>query len=142
MGRRSSVYREQGLAVPAGVSRLAAFRRWALSAEFPEHGRIDYLAGSVEADLSPEDLLTHGTVKAAIAAGLHALIVERDLGQLFIDRARVSSEAAGLSVEPDVLVVLWESLETGRVRYVPRIRGEPNRYAEIEGGPDLVVEIV
>lgn len=145
MGRRSSVYTEQVPVLPAAAGGLAAFRRWAFSAEFPDHGRIDYLAGSVETELSPEDLHTHGPVKAAIAAVLHALIVERDLGQVFIDRARVSSAAANLSVEPDVLAVLWQSLESGRVRYVPRARGGPVRLArsaEIEGGPDLVVEIL
>lgn len=131
--------------MPAAAGGLAAFRRWAFSAEFPDNGRIDYLAGSVETELSPEDLHTHGTVKAAIAAALHALIVEQDLGQVFIDRTRVSSAAADLSVEPDVLAVLWQSLESGRVRYVPRARGGPVRLArsaEIEGGPDLVVEIL
>ena len=142
MGRRSSVYTEQVPVITAAAGGLAAFRRWAFSAEFPDDGRIDYLAGSVETDLSPEDLHTHGTVKAAIAAALHALIVERDLGQVFIDRARVSSPAADLSVEPDVLAVLWQSLESGRVRYLPRARGGAARSAEIEGGPDLVVEIL
>jgi hypothetical protein len=34
---------------------LEGFRRWAFSAEFPEIGRIDYLAGDVEVDTSPED---------------------------------------------------------------------------------------
>ncbi|HVT61430.1 MAG TPA: Uma2 family endonuclease [Thermoanaerobaculia bacterium] len=142
MDRGSSVSREQGLVIPAGIDDLKAFRRWALSEEFPERGRIDFLAGSVEAELSPEDLQTHGAVKAAIAAELHALIVGQRRGQLFIDKARVSSEKADLSAEPDVVAVLWESLETGRARYDPRARGGPERCAEIEGGPDLVVEIV
>ena len=119
MEGRDSVYREQDPAIPAAAGGLAAFRSWAFSAEFPDTGRIDYLAGSLEADLSPEDLQTHGTVKAAVAAGLHALIVERDLGQVFIDRARVSSEVADLSVEPDVLAVLWQSLESGPTRWCP-----------------------
>ncbi|MDP9122317.1 MAG: Uma2 family endonuclease [Acidobacteriota bacterium] len=142
MDSKISVYGEERLSVPAESGGLAVFRRWAFSSAFPEDGRIDYLAGSVETDLTPEDLQTHGTVKAAIAAELHVLVVGRDLGQVFIDRARVSSKVADLSAEPDVVVVLWESLETRRVRYVPRAGGEPGRFAEIEGGPDLVVEIV
>src|ERR1700730_17875114 len=142
MNRRFSVSAAQGLVIPSRIDGLAAFRRWAFSDKFPDSGRIDYLAGSMEADLSPEDLQTHGAVKAAIAAGLHALIVGGDLGQLFIDRARVSSASADLSAEPDLVIVLWESLETRRVRYVPSVRRGPERCAEIEGGPDLVVEIV
>jgi Uma2 family endonuclease len=142
MHGRFSVSEEQSLLIPGWIDGLAAFRRWAFSGGFPEAGRIDWLAGSVEADLSPEDLQTHGAVKAAIAASLHALIVEGDLGQLFIDRARVSSPAADLSAEPDLVIVLWESLETRRVRYLPSARRGSERCAEIEGGPDLVVEIV
>jgi Uma2 family endonuclease len=41
-----------------------------------------------------------------------------------------------------VVVVLWESLESGRVRYVPASRKGPGRYSAIEGAPDLIVEIL
>ena len=33
--------------IPEGIDTLADFRRWAVSEEFPETGRIDYLAGRV-----------------------------------------------------------------------------------------------
>ena len=45
-------------------------------------------------------------------------------------------------VEPDVVVVLWESLNAGRVRNVPSTPPRPGRYVELEGAPDLVVEVV
>jgi Uma2 family endonuclease len=35
-----------------------------------------------------------------------------------------------------------EALATGRVRLVPRAGGGPDRFIEIEGPPDLVVEVV
>jgi len=38
------------------IHNLAEFRRWALSEDFPERGRIDYIAGKIEVDMSPEDM--------------------------------------------------------------------------------------
>jgi Uma2 family endonuclease len=135
-----AVILEERLRVPAAVHTLASFRKWAHSDRFPEHGRIDYLDGDVEIDLSPEDLYTHGVVKTAMAAVLHALVAEEDRGHVFVDRTRVTSPEAGLSAEPDIVVILWESLAAGRVRHVPS--KEPGHYREIEGAPDLIVEIV
>ena len=128
--------------MPAEAHELEAFRRWALSDDFPETGRIDFLAGDVEVDMSPEDLHTHGRLKVTVISVLDQLVDAADLGEVFSDRARVSSPSAGLSAEPDVVVVLWESLETGRVRYVPDAQGREGRSREMEGAPDLVVEIV
>lgn len=133
MSRAHAVIVEDDLRIPADAFTFSGFRRWVSSDAFPESGRIDFLAGAIEVDMNAENLLTHGIVKGAIYAGLHALIVDRDLGHAFTDSSRVSSPFAGLSVEPDVVVVLEESLRSGRVRY---------RAAEISGPPDLVVEIV
>ncbi|HVT15264.1 MAG TPA: hypothetical protein VHQ90_03650 [Thermoanaerobaculia bacterium] len=47
---------QEDLVIPAGIDSLAAFRRWAFSDEFPENGRIDYLAGTIDADFSLEKL--------------------------------------------------------------------------------------
>ncbi len=130
------------LRIPAGVGTLEGFRRWTWSDSFPEHGRIDFLAGELEIDLSPENLFKHGTVKTAIAACLHDLVARGGHGAVFVDCTRVASVDADLSVEPDVLVVLWDSLETGRVRRVPAAGGEPGEFIELEGAPDLVVEVI
>jgi Uma2 family endonuclease len=130
------------LRIPPGVHDFEKFRRWSRSNRFPERGRIDYLQGDIETEMSPEDLLTHGTAKTAIAVALHPLVVGAGRGFLFIDRARVVSPAAGLSVEPDVVVVLHDSLAAGRVLMVPSSKPRPDRYIEIEGAPDLVVEVV
>lgn len=138
----SAVIFEERLRVPSEVHDLAGFRTWAMSAEFPETGRIDFLVGDVEVDMSPEDLHTHGTLEAALARVLYELVVEADRGEVFVDRARISSPIADLSVEPDVVAVLWQSLTGGKVRYVPDANGREGRSREIEGAPDLVVEIV
>jgi Uma2 family endonuclease len=63
-------------------------------------------------------------------------------GDLFSDRMRLSSPAAGLSVEPDVMYVSHAALSDGRVRLVPTASAEPGNYIELEGAADLVVEIV
>jgi Uma2 family endonuclease len=129
--------------IPAGVHALSEFRRWCQERQFPARGRIDYLQGDVEVDMSPEDLFTHGTPKAAIAARLHAMVVEGARpGTVFIDCTRVVSPAAGLSVEPDVVVVFRESVAAGRVRLVPSSPPRAGRYVELEGAPDLVIEVL
>jgi len=130
------------LRIPPGVDTLEGFRRWSWSDSFPEHGRIDFLAGELEIDLSPENLFKHGTVKTAITARLHDAVVGSGRGAVFVDCTRVVSVDADLSVEPDVLAVLWDSLETGRVLRVPVASGEPDSYIEFEGAPDLVVEVI
>ena len=132
-----------GLRIPTALPDLSAFRAWVHTAEVPHGVRIDYLAGEVEIDMSPEDVTTHGTPKAAVVARLHGLVVERlDLGLVLTDSSRLTSPAADLSAEPDVLVVLYESLQSGRVRLVPRADAAASRYNEIEGAADLVVECV
>jgi Uma2 family endonuclease len=126
--------------IPDTACTLEGFRAWALSRDFPERGRIDYLAGSIEVDMSPEELRTHVLVKTAIGVTLHELVARRETGNVYIDGARVSSPAGRLSVEPDVVVVLWDSLDAERIREVPSPR--TGKYMELEGAPDLVVEVV
>ena len=142
MADRAAVIFEDQLRVPAGLDSLDRFREWAHSGDFPEDGRIDFLDGEIEIDMSPEDLFTHGIVKSAIAGSLHEVVTVGERGYLFIDRTRVCSPAAGLSAEPDIVVVLWESLDSGRARLVPARSRKPGRFVELEGAPDLVVEIV
>jgi Uma2 family endonuclease len=78
----------------------------------------------------------------AITVGLDALVTARELGEIFVDSTRITCPPARLSSEPDVVVVLWESLQAGRVRYLPAAGKAPDRFTEIEGAPDVVVEIV
>jgi len=137
------VLEPEGLRIPADVADLERFRSWARSDDFPERGRIDYLAGEVNIDTSPEDVTTHGTPKAALVAGLHRVVVEeREIGMVLTDRCRLSSPSAGLSSEPDVLVVYDEAIASGRVRLIPRADATRGRFVEIEGPADLVVECV
>jgi len=138
----TSVVFEELVEVPLGVRSLDDFRRWALSDDFPETGRIDFIDGRIEVDMAPEDLFCHGTLKTEIAAALYQRIKRRRLGHLFVDKARISCPEAGLSVEPDIVFLSHEAIRSGRVRLTPKAGGKPGRYVEIEGAPDLVVEIV
>ena len=134
---------EESVHIPRQATRdLAGFRSWAVSPRFPERGRIDFLAGDLEVDMSPEDLLNHGVVKSEIAAIFRLMVAHTGLGEVYVDRARISSPRADLSVEPDVVAVFWETLDSGRLKYVSAASGEPDCSIEMEGAPDVVVEIV
>ncbi len=133
---------EEQIEVPMNLGGLADFRRWTTSDAFPERGRIDYISGRIDVDMSPEDLHTHGKLKTELVLALGRWIKERGLGELYTDRARVCCPEAELSVEPDVVFVSESSLDDGRVRLVPKAGGAPDRYVELEGPVDLIVEIV
>ncbi len=141
--RPTILLQPEGLRIPADLADLAAFRRWVHSDDFPERGRLDWIGGELEVDVAPEELNTHGTVKVALSGDLrHLLEREEDRGVVYSDRARVSVPAANLSVEPDVVVLLHESVQAGRVKLVPKASAKPDRYIEVEGPPDLVVEVI
>lgn len=137
----SILLQPEGVRVPARLTSLERFREWTRSERFPEGGRIDWLGGEVEVDRSPEEANTHGSLKVAIARDLSDLVESGDLGVTYSDRMRYVNAAAGLSVEPDVLVVFLESIESGRIRLVPSSPGS-GRFLELEGQADLVVEVV
>lgn len=142
MTRNPSMIQREPLRIPPDAGTLEGFRRWSSSDSFPEKGRIDFLDGELEVDLSPEDIYLHGGAKTALAAALYDRVVKSDRGAVYVDCTRVVSVTARLSVEPDVLAVLWESIETGRVREVPAASRREGRFIEFEGAPDLVVEVV
>jgi len=101
MARAHAIISEDDFHLPAAALTFEGFREWAQSEEHPETGRIDFLAGRVEADMSPEELGTHGLVKSAIALGLGILNSEKQFGYLFIEKARVSSPGVYVQVKPD-----------------------------------------
>lgn len=133
---------EEQVEIPAGIDSLADFRRWATSDSFPQRGRIDYLSGRIEVDMSPEDLFCHGTLKGEIHAALHALVKQGSLGHLFVGQTRISSPKGDLSCEPDVLFVSHDAVKSERVKLVRKRGAEPGRFIEIEGPVELVVEVV
>ncbi len=137
----TSVALDEDLEIPF-VGSLSQFRQWALSEEFPDRGRFDYLAGRIEVDMTPEDYYSHGALKVEVIRVLGDIVKAGDLGDLRSDRTRVSNPEADLSVEPDLVFVSHEAFAGGQTRLVTKATGEVDRYVEVVGGPDLVVEIV
>jgi Uma2 family endonuclease len=136
------LFLEHDFEVPMDVRTLDDFRRWALSEEFPESGRIDYINGNIEIDLSPEPLFTHNAPKVAIVAKLVDSSDDGEPGYVFCTRMRFSSVPGDLSTEPDVFFLSYDALDSARAKLIPEMGGGPDDYIEIEGAPDLVVEIV
>jgi Uma2 family endonuclease len=137
--RRSSVIIEDKACIPAWVDDLESFRRWAHSDDFPERGWFSYLNGEIWADLSMEELFTHNQVKMEYTAVLGSLVRVAQSGYLICDRMLLSNKAADLSTEPDGLFCFWATVQNERIRL---IEGAKGGYMELEGSPDMVLEII
>ncbi len=133
---------ENQLEIPLSLRTLRDFRRWMRSPSFPETGRIDYIAGNIEVDMSPEQFFLHGGPKTAIAQVLAGLIHAQKIGYLRIDRLRFVNRKAKLSCEPDLVFVSYDSVQSGTVRMIPDKKRQPDSCLELEGAVDLVVEII
>lgn len=125
--------------VPEWVADLASFRRWYHSDEFPEDGRICFLKREVWVDMSKEQVFTHTKVKGEFTRVLGNLLLETPAGDFFPDGLRLSHGTAGLSCVPDGTLILQASWQAGRVQLV---EGAREGFIEVEGTPDMVLEIV
>lgn len=132
---------EERVRIPADVFELTGYRAWAHSDQFPQTGKVAFIAGEVVVDMSPEEIESHAKVKRDIVYGLCKFLEQLDLGDLLPDGTLLVNEEAQLSTEPDVMLSRWESLESGQVRYAERDGGS-GRLMEVLGAPDVVVEIV
>lgn len=126
------------VSVPTWVTDLVSFRRWTDSDDFPETGRICYLGGEVWVDMSKEQLFTHVLVKTEFTSVLSSLAKTGKLGLLFGDGAMLSNIDADIGVVPDALFASAAALQD-RVRL---IEGKEGGYVEVEGSPDMVLEVV
>jgi Uma2 family endonuclease len=136
--RRSNVIIEDKACIPAWVDDLESFRRWAHSDDFPERGWFSYLNGEIWADLSMEELFSHNQVKGAFTIAIVALLQQSPSGRFVLDGMLLSNGPANLSTEPDGLFFFWDTLKSGRLRLIKGAEG----YTELEGTPDMVLEIV
>jgi Uma2 family endonuclease len=127
------------VAVPSWVSDLESFRRWSDDDDFPEKGRISYLRGEVWVDMSKEQLFTHNDLKSEITAVLKTLVKTEHSGRYFGDGAFVSNEEADISNQPDGMYVSFQSIQEGSVRIID---GRHEGFVELEGAPDMVLEVV
>lgn len=127
--------------IPASALTLAGFRDWVTSGSVPEHIRVAFLDEEIYLDMSNEELETHNKVKMEIARVVLNWNREYQRGTFGGDGMLVTNESAGVSNNPDALFFTHKTLETGRVRLVPR-EGEQGQYIEIVGTPDWVLEVV
>src|ERR1051326_1394939 len=135
---RLPVVLESEIRIPPWVVDLESFRRWARSDDFPERGRFSYLAGELWVDLSMEQLFTHNRVKTQFTIVVGGLIESEQRGYFFSDRVLFSNPVADLSPDPDASCISFDGIRKGSVRL---IEGKHGGYIELEGTPDIVLEI-
>lgn len=134
------VYHEADtILVPDWVIDLESFRRWCDDDAFPEIGQVSFLDGEVWIDMSKEQLFSHNQVKTEFTRVLAGLVRAGRLGRYFSDGAFLSNVEADVSNQPDGMFVSTEALSEGRVRIV---EGRTDGYVELEGSPDMVLEVV
>jgi Uma2 family endonuclease len=125
--------------IPSWVNDLESFRRWSRSPDYPERGWVSFLNGEIWVDMSMEQLFTHNQVKTEFTVVLGGLMKDEEVGYYFSDRVLLSNEDANLSTEPDSSFCSFAAIESRRVTLV---EGVEVGYVEIEGTPDMVLEIV
>ena len=130
---------EVKLEIPGWVNSLDTFRRWTDREDFPEKGNIWWLQGEVWADMSKEQIFTHGQVKGEFFFQLKVLLRESDSGILLPDGALVINLDADLSGNPDATFISHEACESGRVTLT---EGREHGYTEVVGSPEMVLEVV
>jgi len=136
-----AIFDDLEIIVPDEARTHPGFRAWAKSDACPERARVTFFQGEILIDMSKEEIETHAKLKGEITRGVGNINRAFDLGECYPDGTLVSNEEAGLSNNPDLTFVLWETLEAKKVVLVPR-EGASGQYLELLGSPDLLVEIV
>jgi Uma2 family endonuclease len=127
------------VSVPSWVVDLESFRRWADTEDFPEKARIWYLKGEVLVNMSKEQLFSHLAVKQEFSLVLGGLVKAGKLGSFFPDGLFLSNIEADIGGNPDGTFVATKTFQSEEVRL---IEGAEEGYAELEGSPDMVLEVV
>jgi Uma2 family endonuclease len=125
--------------VPDGIVDIDRFREWADSDNIPEKLRVWWLQGEVWIDMSKEQLFWHVRLKTHIAAVLSLMVDATDTGVVFGDGAHLTNLEADISGNPDAIYVSHEAFQSGRVK---RIEGKKRGFVELEGVPDMVLEVM
>jgi Uma2 family endonuclease len=124
--------------IPGWVVDHASFRRWVYSEDYPQSGQYGWLNGKVWVDLSMEQDY-HNQIKTEVTIVLGGLAKRQKLGRFWGDRMLLTHAATGLSTEPDGMFATWDALQRQRVRL---LGGHPPYGIEVEGSPDMVLEVV
>ena len=89
--------------------------------------------------MSKEQVYSHNQVKTEFARVLAGLVKQRRLGRYFSDGLFLTNIEADLCAKPDGTFVSREDIRRQRVRL---IEGSLEGFVEIEGTPDMVLEVV
>lgn len=127
------------ISIPGWVTDLESFRRWTEEDDFPEEGRIWWLRGEVWIDMSKEQMFSHNVIKAELTMALRLIAETEELGIYFTDGVLLSNFAADTCGNPDGMFVLTATLDSDRVRL---IEGKQRGFVELQGSPDMALEIV
>jgi Uma2 family endonuclease len=138
-GAATVIFAGGQVSLPRGLTDIHAFRHWAESDDFPTEGRIWWLTGRVWIDMSGEQIFTHVLIKSQVTAVLVPLGEANDRGIYLTDGALLSNVDADISGKPDGMFISNKTLESDRIRL---IEGKESGFVEVEGSPDMVLEIV
>jgi Uma2 family endonuclease len=89
--------------------------------------------------MSREQVFSHAHVKTEFTIVFGGLVKAEKLGRYFTDGLRLTDLDADISVLPDGTFISWETMREGNIKLIEGARGG---YVEIEGVPDLVLEIL
>lgn len=124
--------------LPADVSTLSGFRRWAGSDAVPDHAEVWFVSGGVWVDCRPQQLFSEAAARCAVVAELRQLT--KGSGGLLLGRGAFwvhpETNVAG---NPDAIYISASALAAGRVRLLP---DPPTDCDEVAGIPDTVLEIM
>ncbi len=135
-----TVLAEEGfVSVPTWVVDIDSFRRWSEQADFPEAVRLWWLRGEVWIDMTKEQIFTHLAVKAEYYHGIMTVVKAGELGLFLPEGLLLSNFEADICGNPDGTFILKRTLDSDLIRL---IEGREGGYVEIQGSPDMVLEIV
>jgi Uma2 family endonuclease len=126
--------------IPASAFTFDGFRAWAVSDDYPETGRVEYIGREIFVDMTQERIDTHVLVKAETIRVLSGLVRRAKLGLFFPDNTLLSNPSADVSNVPDSMFASYERFESGEVTLTPLTDGTGSK--EVFGTPDWVLEIV
>src|SRR5262245_10107321 len=135
---RFTMYDEH-IEVPDWVSDLESFRRWSDGDAYPETGQVSFLKGDVWVDMSKEQLFFHNDIKGEFTMVLRGLVKTDRLGRYLTDGAFLSNIDADISNQPDGVFISTSAVQHRQVRVV---EGRTRGHVELEGSPDMVLEVV
>jgi Putative restriction endonuclease len=124
--------------IPDWVLDLESFCRWVDAEDVPEKARISYLEDKVWVDMSKEQVFSHVLVKTKLCA-IGCVVEAGQLGLFLADGVRLTNIESNFSVRPDGTFVSQAKREAKEVRLV---EGIEEGFLELEGTPDMVLEVV